>query len=592
MQVDPHETLFVKSRKRFIPVYRPDPQAPEELVLHCGLQEISFDEPDLFPWAEKLIQQDSFLASAATHWTSQPLDWPRVQGLLEALIGEGILEREPSGKSVGQLPPSELHLAFLKREEERVATAEPRWWMPDPGAVLRELTGRDLEPGYLEAVVPVHRLAHIALDREGRQVGESNSFPERLRLKLQTEFRTCNYAGSRYHDDLQMNMTALRSMLEHWAPVLRTVLLCRDELIRRYPQADPGGRWKLGEVHFLSSGILALPAFLMMRWKDPVPNGELDPVLSSLFRVTDGVRMVAAHMLDVPELQFEHDSLVLPQTITGMAEREDQYLSAKGVCAGPQNMIDELVETLMHGKPLAWPEPELDSWAADIPAAIDYGLLGIQVYCAVFLIWLKMGLAYARISESLQRAPAEAVGKLREAVARDLAIAKKTRVDRPAQQVWSEAFARRMFAHAQRGVRGFSPEDQLDLAVELTPPPGLLGNGAEAAVRDLFASIGEPAAAPCLQEIAGHLLEFWRFERNALRLVTSVQRKINVLLGRPQPAHALTGNQVALHHVLRIGSPGAMPSLHEALRETLGIDVDNRIDSTTITFRNNSLSLQ
>ena len=66
--LDPNETLFIKSRKRFIPVYKPDPREPRELVLHCGMQEISFDEPDLFPWAEKLIEQDSFLASAATGW--------------------------------------------------------------------------------------------------------------------------------------------------------------------------------------------------------------------------------------------------------------------------------------------------------------------------------------------------------------------------------------------------------------------------------------------------------------------------------------------------------------------------------------------
>jgi hypothetical protein len=591
-QVDPHETLFVKSRKRFVPVYRPGPEAPEELVLHCGLQEISFDEPDLFPWAEKLIQQDSFLASAATNWTVQPLEWPRVQGLLEALIGEGILEREPPGTAIGQLPPSALHLAFLEKEQKRLAVEEPRFWSPDPAAVLREITGRELDPGYLEAVVPVHRLAHIALDREGRQVGESNAFPDRLRLKLETEFRTCNYAGSRYHDDMQMNMTALRSMLAHWAPVLRAVLLCREEFVKRYPGFGDGGRCKLGEVHFLSSGILALPAFLMLRRNEPVPNGELDPVLSSLFRVTDGVRMVAAHMLDVPELKFEHDSKVLPQTVTGMAEREDQYLSAKGVCAGPQNVIEELVETLMNGKPLAYPEPALGPWTADIPAAIDYGLLGIQLYCATFLIWLQMGLAYARIAGSLQRAPANTLGKLREVVARDMEIAKLTRVDNPVQQEWSAAFARRMFANAQRGVRGFSPADEQDLAVELTPPPGLLRSGAEGALRDLLSSIGEPAAAPCLHEIAGHLLELWRFERNGLRLLTSVQRKINLLLGRPQPERALTGNQIALHHALRVGSVGALPSLHDALREALGIDAENRIDATTVTCRNNSLTLQ
>ena len=588
-ELDPQETLFVKSRKRFIPVYRPGPEAPVELVLHCGLQEVSFDEPDLFPWAETLIQQDSFTAGAAANWTRAPLEWPRVQGLLEALIAEGILDRAPPDKTIGQLPASEMHLAFLKREQERLATTEPRFWNPDPGAVLREIAGRDLPAGYIESVVTVHRIAHIALDREGRQVGESNSFPDRLRLKLETEFRTCNYAGSRYHDDLQMNMTALRSMLAHWAPVLRAVLLCREEFVKRYPQTGP--RWKLGEVHFLASGILALPAFETMRWKDPVPNGQLDPVLSSLFRVTDGVRMVAAHMLDVPELQVTHDSLVVPQTIAGMAEQEEQYLSTKGVCAGPQNMIDELLVTLMDGKPLAYPEPEPGPWARDIPEAIDYGLLGVQLYACTFAIGMKMALAYAKIHEVVMGAAAPLPGKLREVTERDLEVVKRTRANLAHQQRWSELFASRMFNHAQSGVRGFSPADRQDLAALLTPPPGLLGEGAAGALRDLLASAGDPAASPHLQEIAGHLLDFWRFERNALRVVISVQRRINTLLGRPQPEPLLTGKQLAIHHILRKGTVSSLPSLHDAMAEALGLDIENTVDKTVVSLGGRSLTL-
>ncbi|MGE5048059.1 MAG: hypothetical protein ACM3PC_05800, partial [Deltaproteobacteria bacterium] len=366
--VDPHETLFVSSRKRFVPIYNPGPDRPTELVLYCGLQEISFDEPDLFPWAEKLIQQESFMAGSATAWCEPALDWPRVRGLLESLIGEGILDRTPPPKTIVQLPLSAMHLAFLQREKARPVTPEPRWWSPDPGSVLREIAGRDLEPGYVEAVVPVHRLAHVALDREGRQVGEVNTFPEFLRLKLPTEWKTCNYAGTRYHDDTPMNMTALRSMIAHWKPVLRTTLLFREEFLRRYPQL-PDGRWKLGELHFLASGILALPALQLMRWRNPVQNGDLDPVLSSLFRVTDGVRMVASHMLDLHRKQMLHGSPVTPRDLTDAAERDNQYQSPKGVCAGPQAMIDEFVATLMNGKPVQGDEGQPGPWTADIPEA-------------------------------------------------------------------------------------------------------------------------------------------------------------------------------------------------------------------------------
>src|SRR3954471_13837200 len=192
VSVDPHETLFLSAKKRFVSAYVPGEDGANELHLFCGLQEITFDEPELFPWAETLIQQESFLAGAATGWSTQPLDWPRVKGLLEALLEEGIIAREPPEKSVSQLPLSAAHLEFVESEKARPAPPSPRSWNPDPGAVLREIAGRDLEPGYIEAVVPVHRLAHIAVDREGRQVGEMNVFPEPLRLKVPTEWRTCN----------------------------------------------------------------------------------------------------------------------------------------------------------------------------------------------------------------------------------------------------------------------------------------------------------------------------------------------------------------------------------------------------------------
>jgi hypothetical protein len=278
--VDPHENLFVVGRKRFVPVYNPGPDGTRELSLYCGPQEITFDEPELFPWAEKLIQQDSFLASSATTWSSEPLEWPRVQELLGNLLEAGVLTRSPP-VAAPQLALSAAQLAFLDAEEKRPAPSAPSFWIPNTPAVMREVTGRELEQGYLEAVVPVHRLAHIALDREGRHVGEVNAFPEALRLKIPTERKTCTYAGTRHRDDLPMNMTALRSLLAQWRPVLRTGLALREEFLSRYPQTPPR-RWKLGDLQFLCSAALALPAFLLLRGPKPVPNGELDPVLSSL----------------------------------------------------------------------------------------------------------------------------------------------------------------------------------------------------------------------------------------------------------------------------------------------------------------------
>ncbi|HZX93406.1 MAG TPA: hypothetical protein VFE90_02745, partial [Myxococcales bacterium] len=229
--LDLHETLFVSARKRFVPVYNSNIDGTRELVLYCGPHEISFDEPDLFPWAEKLIQQESFMAGEAAGWSAQPLEWPRVKDLLEALMEAGLVDRSPPVRTTAQVPLSSAHLEFLKAEEERPVLPAPRFWNPDPGAAVRETVGRDLEVGYVESVMPVHRLAHIALDREGRQVGEINAFPDPLRLRIPTEWKTCGYAGTRYQDEMPMNMTALRSMIAHWRPVLSAALAVREKFL-------------------------------------------------------------------------------------------------------------------------------------------------------------------------------------------------------------------------------------------------------------------------------------------------------------------------------------------------------------------------
>jgi len=592
--LDPHETLFVPRRRRFVSEYVAGEDGGRELHLHFGLQEITFDEPDLFAWAEKLIEQESFLAGSATTWGTQPLEWPRVKDLLEALVEAGIVERNAPEKSAA--PNGPAHLRFLEREEARKAPAAARSWNPDPGAVFRDITGRDLEIGYLEAVMPVHRLAHISLDREGRQVGEVNVFPEALRLKIPIEWKTCNYPGSRYRDELPMNVSALKSMTAHWKPVLRAVLAVREHFLSVYPQR-PDGRWNLGDLHFLCSAILAVPTLQLMRWRNPVRNGELDPVMSSLFRVTDGVRMVCAYLLDLYERPARHDHPISPAELTAAAERENQYLSTRGVCAGPPAMIDEFVETLMNGKPVdAAPPP--GAWTADIPAALDYALRGLQVYAAVFTVWGQMALCYSRIRDVLLRQPGSSrgrVGKLRAAIERDWNIILPGRLHLAAQRDWARQYYREMFERAQLGIRGIDPARRQDLAVELEPPAGLLGESAAGALRDLFASTEEADAAaenaPLLEEIANHVLDYLRFERNALRTVTALQRKINELLDRPQPSSRLTGNQLAIHHLLRVKTGGALPYLLDTLRETLEIGVENQEDATRVVHADRSLVL-
>jgi hypothetical protein len=173
------------------------------------------------------------VAKSAATW-GEGYDWPRVQGLLQQLLEEGILQRasaaasediSPHGPRPSPLPPAHSTL--------------PRTWS-DCDAIMRELTSRPLELGYLELIMPIYRVAHIAMDAEGRQVGEANVFPQPLRLDVPTEWRTCPYRGSRYQDDFPMNVTALRSMQKYWKPMMVALQHIRRAYLQRFPQARQG----------------------------------------------------------------------------------------------------------------------------------------------------------------------------------------------------------------------------------------------------------------------------------------------------------------------------------------------------------------
>ena len=594
--VHQHETLFVQTRKRFVPTWSKGENGSQELTLHVGLKEFCFDEPDLFPWAEKFMEQDSFLAGSATSWTGQPIEWPRIQEILETFVEEGVVARTPPA-NLANSPPSARHLEFLKDDAARRAFETPRSWNPDSDVVVREITGMNLPQAYLESAMPVYLLAHTAVDQEGRQVGEINAFPDMMRLKLPTDWKTCNYAGSRYRHELPMNMTGLRSMLSNWTPVLRSVLLVREEFTKRFPQSGP--KWKLGEVLFASYSVLATVSYQVTRRDNPVRNGDLSPVLSSMFRVTDGIRMVSGFLLDIMERPRFHDTPTGWKDIVEAAEIEDQYRSSRGVCAGPQNMIEELVQTLMDGKPVTAPGgTDLPAdWVASIPEGVDYGLLGLQMHACLMMVWVKLGLAVASIHDALLRAPdlkGPKLDLLRTVIERDFVRLRQGRNILAAQRDLSDIYYRNIYDHVQPGIRGLAKEDRKRFEVEMTPPAGLLGDGARGALRDLFGSLGEPPeCAALLQEISGYVFDYVRYERNALRPIAEIQRQINTLLGRPQAQEPITAQHLAVGPALRRATFDYGPnSLTETIQEALGIAIESSQDETTVTYGGRSFSLR
>jgi hypothetical protein len=570
----PMDELFLPLNKRVVVQYSVAADGARELHLYCGAKEVVFDEPELFAFGENLARHSSFVAGTASHW-GDGYGWPRMRELLEQLVEEGVLQRG-AGESAG--------LGAGAEGKDRPSPLPPapgafaRAWV-ECEAITRELTGRALEAGYLELVVPVFRVAHIALDAEGRQVGEANVFPRALRVDVPTRWRTCIYPGSRYLDEKPMNVSALKAMRSHWPQVMAALLRIREAYLARYPAARAG--LTLGDVERLSTLVLAVPTYQLVRSQRQVPNGQLHPVLSSMFRVTDGLRMTAHQMLFVPvaEATLAPATRVSAAEIHAYAERNESFHSAQGVCAGPSAMIDQFLRVLMEGAHApefggAALDPQVEAALADMDAAFDYGLLGLQAFAVVFSSWPVMTRTYARMATIVQewsgmRTPAldrldawlrekaeilqtqtfhatEEWRASRERVYGDIFGQCAAGLGDPIRQPLSDRLAGRVMEQHRL------PTEQLRAILHrrCTAGPGTDGGGVEWLLDCLMHSLVQT------QEI--------------LALACDVQYRINKLLGRAQPLRPFTAADVDVHVLLQGDEARRLPYLIHELEALLG----------------------
>jgi hypothetical protein len=454
--VRPEEELVLPRHRRVVASYGRNAQGGIEYSLRYGVKEVSFDEPELFGFGEALALQTRFLAGAAQGW-GPGYAWETVQPLLDGLLVEGILERAQNGSEVRREGVVAARLAAGPANA-------PRSWR-ECEALSLEFSGRAVELGYLELFVPVYRILHPVLDRDQRQVGEANVFPEALRLTVPTEWRACQYPGSRYQDECPMNVTALRAMIKHWKPMMAVLQHIRAAYLERCPEAKE--EFTLGHLERLSALVLVLPTYLFMREPAGIKNGELHPMLSSLFRVTDGLRLTAHQMLleGLDGLGRRDPSLVVSSAdIFDYAERTAGFLSAHGVCSGPRHMIDEFLQVVIEGKCVAG----LDCLDAEgrealdeLPAAFEYGWRALQSFCVTMSFWARLATCYQRALSLVLEAgpdPGDAVQPLARLLARRVRELGRTTalIDEESRQTHARLY-RDTYAEAARALGDAMP---------------------------------------------------------------------------------------------------------------------------------------
>ena len=570
--LQPTDLLSLPLHRRTVVQYSPREDGVQELHLYYGDKDISFDEPELFAFGEQLARQDRFAAIDTLQWGAG-YEWPRMQGLLQVLLDEGVLQHAAEADAPGSGP----------RELDRPAplpagpNTRPREWK-DCASLMRELTGRALEPGWLELVVPVFRVAHMAMDADGRQVGEANVFPPALRMDIPTRWRTCIYPGTRHQVNRPMNVTALKAMRAQWPQMMLALRHVRSAYLQRFPQARHG--WTVGHVERLATCVLAVPTYALMHPTQAVANGALHPALSSLFRVTDGLRMVMHQMLFVPigEPTVAADAPVTSEQILAYAERNYSFHSEHGVCAGPQAMVAEFLAVLLDGQVPAGHhavvlEPAVYNALSDMDSAMNYALTGLQAHAAAFSLWPRMARTYEQLlplvlawSEigtpgvhALHRRLQEHVKTVQQAT---YLAHEGWRVDR--ERVYGD-----MYDQCGQALGG----GFVSLAEQLQP---LLADDAHTTQHELATLLRRQLGRKDhldereLQAVAHRLAGYCQQVQLVLRAACAAQARVNRLLNRPAPLRAFSAADLDLHNQLQGQAARRLPDLLSELSLVLG----------------------
>ncbi len=547
------------------------------LTLYYGEKEAAFEEPELFGFARGIAGVSSFTVAEARRWSPDATP-EQISACIETLLAEGVLARgpllaEPIGPRARPSPlPEGAHGPGLS-------------WSVDAERIGLALLGEPVHPAHLELVIPVFRVAHPALDADDRQVGEASVFPRPLRLDRPTEWQVCTYSGTRHLSERPMNVTALKAMRAHWPEMMAALSVIRAAYLRRCGLGD--APLTLGQIERLAVAVLSVPTWALVKPRGAVANGALDPSLSSLFRVTDGLRMAAHQMMFVPvgEPVTAPTTVVSAADLHDFAERAMSFHSETGVCAGPAQFVAEFLSVLIEGKAPVFGAngvigPGMAAALADIEAAMDYGFEALAVHASAFSFWPVMGAAYeslGQIAEGLPKGLSPQIDDLREWLqASATQLVEETYLGRADWRRDRLAAYADMYLHA-RTAAGLPPRglsDAVAQAVVAEPQT-------RAALNLALASAVPALPAEAKSAMTETLLTFALQAQALLRLACRDQARLAQRLDRPM-APGFAVRDLSLHTRLQGDTETRLPFLTDALAELLGLRLSITPDRVTV----------
>ena len=335
----------------------------------------------------------------------------------------------------------------------------------------------ELDAAYRELLHPQYPSALRLRDAEGRLLGEGNA-PRHLVEREHIEWRPSRYPGSRYRHPKPINASALKQLTRHWDDLLELVLATRSGFVRRYRLDGP---LTVSHLWTFSRFAVTMPNYLSsggIRDAEPVP-----PTVAVAFKSIAGIFIVAADM-SLREVDLEE--VLTPDEIIDYADERGLFGGALGVCAGPPHLMRALLQVVVSGRGAAG-EAALERVVGDAETFFRYAAL------------------YTKLEFTKQIAVCELQDRLARVASAPAAEGATTTLVANLEQQLLE-------------LEWWTPERDPPLRTAVrsprSPEPASDDEGRLAA-----------AATDCAA-----------LEKEALRRLSSIQRDIGDLLGRPRPS--------------------------------------------------------
>src|SRR4028119_96435 len=230
------------------------------------------------------------------------------------------------------------------------------------------------------------------VDADGRPLFEGRASKE-MQAIAPMERAVCPYPGSRYKHEKPMNVSGLRQLRGHWGDLIEGLKYLRGV----YPQSTPHIRYiDLWRICVLGE---SLPAFLIYRRQEPVPNGQVPTPVAGIYKVVIGL-IHAAQQLAFTSLsrgaekideELDHDHLY------SFVEDKKLFIGPTEVCAGPEPLIRKVINALKDKTATLDPAQTARLCVGDERAFLEFSYCRMNSVVLSYLYSIVTESLYARV---------------------------------------------------------------------------------------------------------------------------------------------------------------------------------------------------